>query len=307
MKLHYYTFVVLVLFTFIVEAVVASIWYQSGRVEISTKTYLLKYVAAPIFVNSLFILIGTLVMRSSVVNRKAKAYVISLLYVGVCFVLYVVHSIFYTVYLVFTVPILLTVIYSDYLLTTFTAFLSIASKAVSELFIVWDPDKTNPLGSDLGIANFIISMFILLIFYGVCIVVIRFEKDKNEASIQKEIEHYQTQQKLNIDELTEINNRTALRKAFQNMIEDKSNSPYYFVMIDIDNFKVLNDTYGHEQGDQCLKEFAQILTKNCYKNSTPFRFGGDEFCILFKDEPLGSVVKDVQSYTKRPERKPHKP
>ena len=298
MKLHYYTFVFLVIFGFIIEAVLAVLWYQSGSVEISTRTYMLKYIAAPVFVNSLLILADTFVIRSSRIKRKVKVYVISLIYVGACFVLYVVHCIFYNLYLIFTVPILLTVIYSDYLLTAVTAFLSIASKIAADMFIVWDADKTNLLESDFGIINFIISICILFIFYIACVVVIRFEKEKNEAGIQKEIEHYHIQQKLSIDELTEINNRTSLRKAFQDMMEDESGSPYFFAMIDIDNFKALNDTCGHEQGDRCLKEFARILTKNCYQNSTPFRFGGDEFCILFKDESLDSVIKtckDIQS------------
>ena len=63
-----------------------------------------------------------------------------------------------------------------------------------------------------------------------------FERKKNAASIQKEIEHYQTRQKLKIDELTEIYNRTALRKEFQKMEKDGSGCPYFFAMIDIGQF-----------------------------------------------------------------------
>ena len=54
---------------------------------------------------------------------------------------------------------------------------------------------------------------------------------------------------------------------------------------------MLNDTFGHSQGDRCLIEFAHILTKNCSGSSMPFRFGGDEFCILFKGEELDCVLK----------------
>ena len=53
-----------------------------------------------------------------------------------------------------------------------------------------------------------------------------------------------------------------------------------FIMIDLDNFKKMNDTYGHFIGDQILKEFADILKKCVEKSAIAVRFGGDEFCIL---------------------------
>ena len=301
MKIHFYSFVALVLAGFVAEAVIAVLWYESGDVVISSTVYLFKYLLAPVAANLLLIIIGTAVMYIPGIKRKVRAYAISLLYVGTCLVFYTVHSIFYSLYIIFTVPILLTVIYSDYKLTSVTAIAGIAAKTVSELFIVWDPDKINPSSSEIGIVNLYISTFILLLFYFVCLIVISFEKKKNEASIQKEIEHYQTRQKLKIDELTGIYNRTALRKAFQNMAEDETEREYYFAMMDIDNFKALNDTFGHAQGDHCLKEFANILKKCCGDNSMPFRFGGDEFCILFSGQTKQSVTdicKEIQEHLK---------
>ncbi len=301
MKIHFYSFVALVLAGFVAEAIIAVLWYDSGDVLIPTTVYLVKYILSPVAANLLLIIIGTVVMYMPGIKRKVKAYVISILYVGTCLVFYTAHSIFYSLYIIFTVPILLTVIYNDYLLTSFTAVASIVSKTVSELFIVWDPDKINPASSEIGIVNLCISTFILILFYFLCIVVISFERKKNEASIQKEIEHYQTRQKLKIDELTGIYNRTALRKAFQNMAEDKTGCEYYFAMMDIDNFKALNDTFGHTQGDHCLKEFANILKKCCENNSTPFRFGGDEFCILFVGETKQSITdicKQIREHLK---------
>jgi diguanylate cyclase len=244
----------------------------------------------PLFFNLALILTGIFVMRSSGISQKKKAYTVSLLFVGASFIFYMVHSIFFALFLMFTVPILMTVVYSDYALTTMVTAASLALKIISDLVIVWDPDKVNPLASDLGTIDFVISIFLLCVFYFVSMIVIRFGKEKNAASIQKEIEHYQMQQKLNRDELTEIYNRTALRKAFSSIQNDSEGNPYTFVMIDIDNFKALNDRFGHAAGDKCLKEFGGILKKNCYDGTMPFRFGGDEFCILFKDKPIENVV-----------------
>jgi diguanylate cyclase len=289
LKLHYHTLIGLFIFGIIIELMMGFVWYNSGNVKIEFAKYFLKYILSPFLLNFVLVVLGTYVMRFSRFNQRIRMYVISFLYVGICFVFYMVHIIFFSLYLIFTVPMLMTVIYSDYKLTTLTAILSIAAKSIAELFIVWDIDKVNLMGSNIGTADFIISLFILCVFYIACMIVIRFEKEKNAASIQKEFERYQIKLKLNTDELTGIANRRALRQAFQDMEEDGDNS-YIFVMIDIDNFKLLNDTFGHAKGDQCLTEFADILKKNCTEGTIPFRFGGDEFCILFKNSVYADAV-----------------
>ena len=290
LRLRYRTFVGLVLCGFLIECIIGFSWFASGHVEMVLSSYIYKYIVLPLLVNLGFVLCGFLVMRSSRIRHINKAYFISMLYVGVCFVFYTVHIIFDSLYLIFAIPMLLTIVNSSYKLTTLTGIISIAAKTISDLFIAWDPDKINLLDSKYGLTNLFISTFILCVFYFVCVVVIRFEKEKNAASIQKEIEHYETQQKLMLDELTEVYNRKALRQSFQDMEEDLSDNAYVFVMIDIDHFKTLNDTFGHDVGDECLKEFADILRTHCTIDAQPFRFGGDEFCVLFKNMPIQRVI-----------------
>ncbi len=62
-------------------------------------------------------------------------------------------------------------------------------------------------------------------------------------------------------------------------------------MIDIDNFKQLNDNLGHVAGDNWLMEFADILKKYSSPTAIPFRYGGDEFSILFKNSALNEVIQ----------------
>lgn len=291
LKLHYRTFICLVLFSFVVECVLCTTFFSAGYVEISLEKFVIKYLLSPLIGNTGLILLGFWAMYSPRLQLTAKAYCISLLIVGVCFVIFTVHSIFNSLSLIFAVPILLTVIYGNYTLTTVTAFLSILTKTISEAYVTWDPDKISPFDSAIGMTNFVISLCILCALYAVCVIVIRFIKDKNLASIQKEIERCQIQRKLITDELTQTYNRTALRKAFEEMEGDLSENTYIFVMIDLDNFKTLNDTMGHDNGDECLKEFGRILRKNCIDDSLPVRFGGDEFCILFKNKPIERVME----------------
>lgn len=289
LKLHYYTSVGLVSFAAVLECILGLIIFHSGIVYIDFETYLIRYLVMPMACNLLLIIFGYLVSNSRRFKQNTKVILISLLFVSICFVFYSVHSIFSSLFMIFIIPILLTVVYGNYSLITITSIFSISAYIISAVFTKWDSDTPDIFSTKLTTMDFIISICILLAFYGACIVVIRFEREKNFASIRKEIERLRLHRKVLTDELTSISNRTALNNAMD-QIRDDTESSYIFVMSDLDNFKLLNDKLGHDQGDQLLKIFADILRKNC-TDGMPFRFGGDEFCILFKNLPLLTVIE----------------
>jgi two-component system cell cycle response regulator len=70
--------------------------------------------------------------------------------------------------------------------------------------------------------------------------------------------------------------------------------PLSCMMIDIDHFKAVNDTYGHAIGDVVLKEIAQILRVNIRGVDTPCRWGGEEFIVLAPSTPKASLLKPAQ-------------
>ncbi|MCV2403418.1 EAL domain-containing protein [Marinomonas sp. C2222] len=84
------------------------------------------------------------------------------------------------------------------------------------------------------------------------------------------------------DQLTGLANRTTLENELKKVTECKKQSESYsgLVFIDLDRFKLLNDSYGHFMGDILLKTIATRLTSMQLKGATITRFGGDEFAIL---------------------------
>ena len=94
------------------------------------------------------------------------------------------------------------------------------------------------------------------------------------------------QNKISKDELTRLNNRREFEAQFENI---SKNAERIFVgMVDVDNFKSINDTFGHSEGDQALKRIAMALAKSCdkckgYGNFILARYGGDEFIFFAKD------------------------
>ena len=89
------------------------------------------------------------------------------------------------------------------------------------------------------------------------------------------------------DPLTGLANRTMLEERLNHLIERavRHEQAAALLFLDLDRFKYLNDTFGHETGDQLLVEVAKRLRNLVRREDTVARFGGDEFVILFEEEP----------------------
>lgn len=87
------------------------------------------------------------------------------------------------------------------------------------------------------------------------------------------------------DFLTGLYNRRYFFTDMQNYFEKaiKENENFAIAMIDIDNFKKINDTYGHENGDKAINSVADILRANTSQNDIVSRFGSEEFCVALKN------------------------
>ncbi len=85
-----------------------------------------------------------------------------------------------------------------------------------------------------------------------------------------------------IDPLTGVKNRSSMDSAVHREIElaRRHNTPISFIMLDIDHFKSINDTYGHLYGDKVLKSVAHCASTSIRDSDMIFRFGGEEFLLL---------------------------
>jgi two-component system cell cycle response regulator len=94
------------------------------------------------------------------------------------------------------------------------------------------------------------------------------------------------------DPLTGLLNRTYFQHELSKFISISSRHQHTFavIMLDIDFFKKVNDTYGHDVGDNVLKMVAKILTRNTRGHDITARFGGEEFIILLPETSLNGAV-----------------
>jgi diguanylate cyclase len=94
------------------------------------------------------------------------------------------------------------------------------------------------------------------------------------------------------DPLTSVGNRRCFDETLEREIgeAESSRKPLSLVMCDIDNFKVINDSFGHSVGDEVLKMFAALLADNIRESDTVTRFGGEEFGIILPHTAQESAI-----------------
>ncbi len=289
LTLHYKVSVGFVLFAFIVECLMGIIIIHSDFLNTSISRYILKFIVFPSGVNFCCILFDTLFLRSRKLNQNQKIFAVSFSFVLICFMLFTAHSAFVATYYIFAVAMFMTTIYASYYVTVITCVASITGLVLSELFIRWDVDKQSVFESTLRLGDFLVALAVLTAVAVVCLVQIRYERKKNGASIQKEIERQKLQKKVQTDELTGAMSRKALHDAMRDIDADTQTNLYILVVADIDHFKLVNDNFGHQHGDMCLIAFSEILQSECDPH-TVFRYGGDEFCLLFCNVEMEQVV-----------------
>ena len=98
------------------------------------------------------------------------------------------------------------------------------------------------------------------------------------------------------DALTELYNRRLANKRLEKTIREERDLriPFCVALCDIDFFKKVNDTYGHDMGDVVLKEVAKVLKTNMVGNGLASRWGGEEFLLVFNDMGIKSAYQITQ-------------
>jgi diguanylate cyclase (GGDEF)-like protein len=93
------------------------------------------------------------------------------------------------------------------------------------------------------------------------------------------------------DSLTQIPNRRALLKEMEHTLAQRTTLPMSLLMIDVDHFKRINDTYGHLAGDDILRSVAGRLARRLRRQDILGRYGGEEFCVLAPNTDEQGVIK----------------
>lgn len=112
-------------------------------------------------------------------------------------------------------------------------------------------------------------------------------EDIHAEVLEREKMNYQAQ----IDGLTGIYRKETVFEKMTEFVKEAPEAEFYFSLIDLDDFKGINDQYGHQYGDKVLKEAADIILNIYAEDSIVGRFGGDEFVALTKNVSAQEVTR----------------
>ena len=131
------------------------------------------------------------------------------------------------------------------------------------------------------IGNVIITIFLLMLM---CLL---YMIERNR--LQRKMEFY-----VNHDALTGVYNR----RAFYYIIKDSIKEKYVIAMVDIDDFKKINDCYGHKTGDTVIVKVADVLSSNP-KQEAVIRWGGEEFVVFFPESDIDMIYKEMDGVRRK--------
>lgn len=196
----------------------------------------------------------------------------------------------------------------------FTALFNNIAGAVSGICIViyalffFSVDHSYVRFTSKGSYKCLVIVLSLLIIY-VMVALIRTKEERsyeriNELNHQLEKQNAYLKKESDLDALTGIYNRRGGHQRAQYLLEEEIKAHHdsfraLVTAIDIDDFKEINDAYGHEAGDQALKQFAACLTKVFDHQSVLIRNGGDEFQLFLYGKEITDLIRQIDDFVRQ--------
>lgn len=247
--------------------------------------YFLPYVVTPASVDAIVIGITLGILKSKKLSPYIKNYVIvtSLFCIGL--VLSITHGYFVATLSVFVIPVLVSTLFLDYKTFTYGIILSITGVLVASIANLYLESKSIRTGYLYVWGSAVIIVLVVALTAIVVGLIVQIHRQREKILIQMQSENAKLVKENRFDGLTGLQNHTS----FYNVLESKLSKArrdkrgFAIAMLDIDDFKNINDTYGHGVGDDILRYVSDTIIAAVDKSGVSFRYGGDEFAIIFNN------------------------
>jgi len=272
-------FYIIVALIFIVEVVVFIALRGHGLLDegVTDFQYIIKYIILPAVINLTLVTIcqriNTMSIKAQIKNYSVLI-TVSLMAAIIAFVHYIVGAIL----TIFVIPVFLTILFGKKRMTGIISIINCILLIFSSIHSAMYND------SIFFFLNVAVALTLLISSYLISTVLIAY----NKANSDYVYASYKTQ--LSLNELAKNDSLTGLynQKTFQSLLKgtmEKAKilkSPMSLAIIDLDDFKEINDTFGHLEGDRVLLHFTNLIKQQCDDGeSYVSRYGGDEFAVIF--------------------------
>lgn len=256
---------------------------------VTARTYVVCYIIRPTVVNITILTVayGPLTLFVKKGWQAAQAYLVITISLAICMNILYVHAAVYTIYAIIGLPVVVALLFIDIkpliyaMVSSLSALFFFCLRIAPSFPGVRVLSLPEMVGLFAGLCSlFTVCLIILALFHNLVQQVVLKSQQASEDSLTKVLNHASFQKY--ITECTELyqTNHTA----------------FTLVICDLDNFKAINDTFGHIVGDRVLLCFSDTL-RTCLRNEdSVFRYGGEEFTLLIAGNSAMAeqIVKNIR-------------
>lgn len=288
--------IIMTLISFIAELGFLIAYIYTDHIGMSLSSYVFNYIVVPLTVNVVSLIVTRYILKSEKYSDKTKNRVMCLAIFFMCSVVECVHYIFITLMCIPLVAIFMTILFADINLSRLIFALSYLPLIITGVQNYYD-DRTDNF---YLILNCIIVALINYSCYLIVSTLIKHEVEQQDNISESYAVQEQLMEKVKRDPLTNLNNREGLIDTinFEIKMQKKYGYNVQLAILDLDNFKNINDTFGHVNGDEVLIKFGNIIKKHITENEKAFRYGGEEFVILFQKRTLEEAYQLLEKIHK---------
>lgn len=242
-----------------------------------TSSYLWINVVMPICINTIIYMVARKICRSKGVGYRAKNHTVSYAAIAVSFIVSLFHRDYLVTSCAFVFPIILSAMYNDRTILKRSLFVSLLFLSITVLVLFLE-DKLNLTTS----LNVMVLYGFIAVSYLSGNISIKFSHSNFSLIEKQALDNSRLEVEIDLDQMTQLYNHEAFYEKLGMVIDNSKNGQEncYLAMIDIDDFKAVNDTYGHNAGDDVLIALAEILKNFCDKGDFACRYGGEEFALI---------------------------
>lgn len=259
---------------------------------ISNDLFMVKYIIIPAAAEIVILLSAGYFLKLEKIGTESKNWIISVMMFLIYAIIAYNHSSLVLVIFLPSVAVAATALFADNAITFVLTIFNVVSVVVDMLRAKRDYrwDSRTYLG------NVIIALIVAVTLCVIIIIVNMHTFELKEAIKESYVKQLSLGEKMNKDPMTGLYNRRSFLERLEKEIENvtQTGKKAFIAIFDIDHFKNVNDTYGHTNGDVVIKALCKMLKKKSEDCGIAFRYGGEEFVILFSDVELPKVINVVE-------------
>lgn len=283
---------------FLSELIIFVTAHKVGRFNGDMTRYFIMRVAIPTTINIISTVFCCIVIKKHLYTNRKRNYVAAFTTFIICSTISIFHN-HYKFLLVMTgLPLIISAIFSNKKMIRSMVVCCFVTLTLSVFMMNFDKEPI--IFFDVFTTIICAIAYIFLSFY-VANAILRSQSEQIEYVFSITKRQLSLIKELKIEPLTKLYNRIALKEAVRSYIKKYHAGTInpHLVIIDLDHFKNVNDTYGHTSGDQVLIKVAEIIKESMGGIRRAFRYGGEEFVLLFEKESTEQVTEKIKEINQK--------